>query len=82
MECFWLSVFGLSGVVGHDVQYDNVTLVDCHVSYFVVCLSKFVCDVCFNVVCCLLYVGRVLLFVVVGLLILCVGDVVDVLLDD
>ena len=50
MECFWLSVFGLSGVVGHDVQDDNVTLVDCCVSNFIVCLSKFVCDVCFNVV--------------------------------
>ena len=52
VECFWLSVFGLSGVVGHDVQDDNVTLVDCRVSDFVECLSKFVCDVRFDVVCC------------------------------
>ena len=50
VECFLWSVLGLSGVVGHDVQDDNVTLVDCCVSNFIVCLSKFVCDVCFNVV--------------------------------
>ena len=58
VECFWLSVFGLSGVVGHDVEDDYVTFVDCCLSDFVVCLSEFVCDECFNVVCC----GRLFLF--------------------
>ena len=68
MERFWWSVFCLSGVVGHNVKDDNVTLVDRCMSYFVVCLSEFVCDERLNVICC-------------GRLFSCGIDVVDVMLE-
>ena len=77
--CLWSSVFCMSGVVGHDVEYDDVILVECYLSDFVVCLSKFVCDVCFNVVCCCLLFVCGLIIVVCRLFL---SDVVDMLLND